>query len=265
MKRFISRITFFTLLLYTSICLGLFFFQERLLFVPTHLAEDHVFKVKGVEEVFIDVPGARLSALHFKNENPKGLVFFLHGNAGSLDNWLTSTTFYERTNFDLFMIDYRGYGKSTGRIESEEQLKNDVRIAWDSVVPQYEGKARIIYGRSLGTALASDLSVSIQPEMTILVSPYHSMSEMAQLYYPWVPGFILRYSLNTAQDIAKINNPIYIFHGDKDQLIPMDHSIRLSKLSKHAYMIKVKGAFHDDIHQFSEYEDTLINILSENF
>jgi len=265
MKRFISRITFFTLIPYASICLGLFFFQERLLFAPVPLAEDHAFKVKGVEEVFIDVLGARISALHFKNENPKGLIFFLHGNSGNLDNWLTSTSFYERSNFDLFMIDYRGYGKSTGRIESEEQLKNDVRIAWDSVAPEYEGKAKIIYGRSLGTALASDLSVEIQPDMTILVSPYYSMSEMAQLYYPWVPGLILRYSMNTSQDLPKINNPIYIFHGDKDQLIPIEHSIRLSKLSKQAHMIRVKGALHDDIHHFREYEENLIYILSRNF
>ena len=68
------------------------------------------------------MPGATLHALHFMQEQPRGLVFFLHGNAGNLQTWTTGIDFYRRVNYDLFILDYRGYGKSTGHIESEQQL-----------------------------------------------------------------------------------------------------------------------------------------------
>jgi uncharacterized protein len=261
MKNFITRFILFAGVLYFGICLALYLFQEQLLFVPMKLSQDHVFSVPGVEEVFIDVPGARISALHYKNENPRGLIFFLHGNAGSLDNWLRSTAFYQKTNFDLFMIDYRGFGKSTGRIKSEEQLIRDVHASWKQVIGEYEDKLKIVYGRSLGTALAAELSLAVRPDMTILVSPYYSMHEMARLYYPWVPGFILRYPLDTAHYLEQIQNPVMIIHGDQDTIIPLEHSQRLTTVSENASLITIPGAMHDDIHNFKKYDATLRQAL----
>ena len=162
--------------------------QERLLFAPEPLPADHRFDSgPDVHERTIDVPGARLSALHLKRPAPRGVVFFLHGNAGNLLNWFVDLDFYRQSNFDLFMIDYRGYGKSTGRIENEAQLHADVRAAWDAVAPAYAGSKRVLLGRSLGSALAARLAVAVQPELTVLVSPYSSMGALAAEHHPWVP------------------------------------------------------------------------------
>ncbi|TXC66715.1 lysophospholipase [Piscinibacter aquaticus] len=95
------------------------------------------------------------------------------------------------------MLDYRGYGKSSGRIESEAQLHADVRAVWRAVAPHYAGKRVVLYGRSLGTALAASLAAELQPDLTMLVSPYTSMEAMARQHYPWVPGALLRYPLRT--------------------------------------------------------------------
>ena len=111
--------------------------QESLLFQPEPLAPGHMFGLPDVREVRIDVDGATLSALHLKLPQPRGVVFFLHGNGGNLATWFTNSDFYRKANYDLFMIDYRGYGKSSGRIEGEAQLRADVRAAWDRVAPQY--------------------------------------------------------------------------------------------------------------------------------
>lgn len=81
-----------------------------------------------------------LAALYFAQEKPRGLLFFLHGNACNLQTWTTGVEFYRRVNYDLFILDYRGYGKSSGRIESEAELHADVRAAWDAVAPGYHGK-----------------------------------------------------------------------------------------------------------------------------
>ncbi len=183
----------------TAVCataLGaVYWHQEALLFQPAPLPKSHSFAIPDTREVSIEVEGATLSALHLRVPNPKGVVFFLHGNGGNLASWFTNPGFYRRVNYDLFMIDYRGYGKSTGRIESEGQLRADVRRAWDWVAPQYAGKANVIYGRSLGSALAGGLAAEIQPALTILVSPYCSMAELARLHYPLIPTALLRYPL----------------------------------------------------------------------
>ena len=140
MQRAIALLTL-ALLLYGLVLALLWWGQERLLFLPTRLAPDHRMALeRDVHERTIDVAGARLHALHLKLPAPRGVVFFLHGNAGNLESWFGDSDFFRRANFDLFMIDYRGYGKSSGRIDSEAQLHADVKTAWDAVAPEYAGK-----------------------------------------------------------------------------------------------------------------------------
>jgi hypothetical protein len=131
------RIAALCCVLYLAALAWLWFKQEKLLFAPTVLAADYrLATAPDIHELAIDVPGARLSALHLKLPNPKGVVFFLHGNGGSLESWFVNPEYYRRANYDLFMVDYRGYGKSTGQIESEAQLRGDVRAVWATVALQ---------------------------------------------------------------------------------------------------------------------------------
>jgi hypothetical protein len=105
------------LALYGGALAWLWIGQEKLLFVPDVLPADQpLAKAPDIHEVSVEVAGARLHALHLRLPDPKGVVFFLHGNAGSLANWFVNPDYYRRVNFDLFMLDYRGFGKSTGRI-----------------------------------------------------------------------------------------------------------------------------------------------------
>ncbi len=241
--------------LYTVVLVAVWGLQERLIFVPEPLPADHVFDFgPDVREVAIDVPGARLSALHLRLPSPTGVVFYLHGNAGNLESWFTNVAVYRRANVDLFMIDYRGYGKSTGTIDNEAQLRADVRAAWDSIAPEYVGRRTIIVGRSLGTALAAGLGAEVSPDMTVLVSPYRSMIAMGKLQFPWVPSMLLRYPLATEDDAARITGPVLVLHGEVDRLIPMEHSEAIVERTPGAQLIRVHGAGHDDIHEFPEYQ-----------
>ena len=115
---------------YCAVLAAVWWGQERLLFMPQVLPEQHAFRVDAdVHERVLEVPGARLHALHLQLPAPRGVVFYLHGNGGSLDSWFVNLEVYRRANFDLFMLDYRGYGKSSGSITSEDQLHADVRAA----------------------------------------------------------------------------------------------------------------------------------------
>ena len=235
--------------------------QESLIFFPVPLAPDHRYSVSGLDEVTIPVEGAVLHARHFRQPSPKGVVFFLHGNGGNADSWITGLDLYRRTNYDLFLLDYRGYGKSTGTIESEEQLHKDVRAAWDSISARYAGKPNVIYGRSLGTGLAARLAVELQPALTVLVSPYFSLQALGDEHYPFIPHAVLRYPLRTDLWLPKIASPVMLVHGSGDTLIPPGHSVRLKSLAQRPELLLVEGAGHNDIHNFPTYFDTLVSRL----
>ena len=238
--------------LYASVLLLLYWKQELLLFAPTRLAPDFQFTVPDVVERKVEVDGATLSALHFRQPNAKGLVFFLHGNGGSLQEWVTATDFYRRTGFDLFMIDYRGYGKSTGRIESEAQLHADVRAAWQFIVPEYAGRKVVIYGRSLGSGLATRLATDVPADLLVLVSPYSSLLDVAHDHYPWVPRAVMRYPMRTDQWLPAVKMPVVMFHGDKDPVIGIGHAERLKALKPAVELVRLPGVAHNDV-QLSEY------------
>jgi uncharacterized protein len=270
-KAFIALTLAIPIFIYLLILVGLYFFQEKLLFPAEKLPSNYQFvNDYSFDEVFIPVHGADnkkgdnaiLHALHFTRPNPKGLVFFLHGNAGSLRTWATGIDFYERVNYDLFIIDYRGYGKSTGKITSQQQLINDVKQAWQVASAPYADKPIVIYGRSLGTGLATILAKEVQPDLLALVSPFSSMVNIAKAQYPFVPTWLLRYPLRTENIIGDVTSKIVFIHGSEDSFIPLSHSKKLQSLSKSTdTLITIEGAAHNDIHQFSDYRDSLENAL----
>jgi alpha-beta hydrolase superfamily lysophospholipase len=237
--------------------------QEAMIFVPTPLELDHQFAFDApFEELTIPVDGAEINALHFRQSNPRGLIFFLHGNGGNLESWASDIDYYQRVNYDLFIFDYRGYGKSTGSIQSETQLHGDVRAAWNTVAALYREKPIVIYGRSLGTALAAKLAVDVKPALLILVSPFTSMVAMGRQEYPFLPEWLLRYPLRTDKLIGDIRTPTVLVHGDEDRLIPIAHTYELMGLANtHAKLLLIEGAGHNDIHRFTSYLDGLTKEL----
>lgn len=250
------------LLLYGLVLALLWWGQEHLLFLPTRLAPDYKLALeRDVHERTIDLGDARLHALHLKLPAPRGVVFFLHGNAGNLESWFTDLQVYRQANFDLFMLDYRGYGKSSGRIESEAQLHADVRAAWDSVAPLYMGKKRVLLGRSLGSGPAAALALQVNPDLTILVSPYTSMRALAGEVYPWVPTLLLRYPLATDEAVARMRTPLLLLHGERDDIIPPHHAQALKRAQPQARLHIVKGAGHNDLQSFDEYTTVLRQTL----
>jgi hypothetical protein len=248
---------------YTAAIGYLWFRQERLLFEPTPLAHDQaLIDDPDVHEQWIDVPGARLSAAHLRLPNPRGVVFFLHGNSGNLRDCLVDLDAFRQVNLDVVMFDYRGYGKSTGCIESEAQLRADVRTVWAQFAAQYEGKRVVISGQSLGTALAAGLAAELcasghGPDLTLLVSPYSSMRALADELYPWVPRQVLRYPLHTAEHAALLKGPLMLIHGDKDELIGIHHSHALRTAAPAAQFLCVEGAGHSDLHKFPSFRNAL--------
>jgi alpha-beta hydrolase superfamily lysophospholipase len=239
--------------------------QEKLIFLPSPLPAEHRFAFgNDVHERWIEVDGARLHALHLRLPRPDGVVFYLHGNAGNLESWFVNADFYRRLNLDLYRLDYRGYGKSTGRITSEAQLHADVLAAWQAMQQQY-GHAlpprRIVTGRSLGSGLATRLALDVRPEQLVLISPYTSMKALAAEHYAWVPGALLRYPLTTDAWIGRVAAPVLLVHGEHDDLIDPVHSRRLQALVPSAKLLLVPGAGHNDLQLFPAYLEGIAGAL----
>lgn len=241
----------------------LYLTQESAVFQGTSLPPDFQFSFEvPFEEITLTVDDAEISALHFRQPNPRGLIFFLHGNAGNLQSWTSDVEYYQRVNYDMFMLDYRGFGKSTGHIESEEQLHNDVRLAWNSIEEFYADKPIVIYGRSLGTAMATKLAVDVNPDLLILVSPFSSVVAMARQQYPYLPERLVRYPMRTDKRIAAVKSPTILVHGTEDRLIPVEHSLTLKELViAPSKLLLIEGAGHGDIHLFKDYLEGLTNEL----
>jgi uncharacterized protein len=262
MKKTLIAVLALPCALYFAAMGWLWFHQEKLLFQPTTLpANFAISPAPDVKEVTVPVPGAQLSVLHLKaasSKGAKGVVFFLHGNGGNIDTWFPDPDFYRSHQMDVVMMDYRGYGKSTGQIESEAQLRADVRAVWQHFAPQYAGKKKMVLGRSLGTALAAGLSVELaqqgQPvDATILISAYESMEKLALAHYPLVPSAVLRYPLRTYESVAALRSPLLLIHGQADSLIKPSHSQVLQKLAPQSRLVLVPKAGHNDLQEFEPY------------
>ncbi|MGM9489315.1 alpha/beta hydrolase [Ideonella sp. YS5] len=248
------------LLLYVMALAWLWWRQERLLFQPDPWPPEKpaALAEPDIHEVWVDVPGARLHAMHLQRPEARGLVFFLHGNGGNLASWFVNADFYRRAGFDLFMLDYRGYGLSSGSITSEAQLMDDVRAAWAAVAPQYAGRPVVVYGRSLGSSLAAHLAVEVRPALTVLVSPYRSMAALAAEQYPWVPLALLRYPLRTDAIIHRIEGPVWLVHGESDTLIAPAHSEALRQAAgARARLLRLRDVGHGDVQDSAAYLQAL--------
>lgn len=264
-KRLMLSAITITLLVYLGIIMLLYGFQEKMIFPATPLPTGFKFKYDlPFKEYQIPVDGAELNALHFQQEKSRGLVFFLHGNAGNLETWTSGVDFYQKNNYDLFIFDYRGYGKSTGKISSEKQLHQDVMAAWKFIQSQYQDKPIAIYGRSLGTGLAIELAQHVDADLLTLVSPFISMEKMAKKSYPFIPSIVLRYPLRSDKKITSIKIPTLFLHGDQDYFIPPSHSEFLyASMKKNKAIHIIEGAGHNNIHQFEQYVKILSKALPD--
>ncbi|RPD49467.1 alpha/beta fold hydrolase [Hymenobacter sediminis] len=254
--------------LYIGVCVLLYFQQERLLFFPTRLAPNYRFRFPGrFEELWMTAAdGTRLNGLLFRADSvhAKGLIFYLHGNGGALDSWGEVAPIYTRLGYDVFLLDYRGYGKSEGRITSQAQLLADVEAAYQQIGAHYPENQTVILGYSLGTGAAAWLASRHNPRLLLLQAPYPSMRAMARQHYPWVPGFVVRYPLHTDKVLPRVAAPIVIFHGDQDEIISYQSALQLKSLLKlQDQFVTLRGAGHNGMTDTPDYLAVIQDVLAK--
>ncbi len=238
--------------------------QEKFIFKPEKLHAGFQFKYDvPFKELFFDIkPGVRINGLHFFREAPKGLILYFHGNTRSIKGWARYAKDFYRYDYDVVMVDYRGFGKSTGK-RSEEDLLSDMQFVYETLMQQYEQEHLIVYGRSIGSGFAAKLASDNNPRYLILDAPYYSFTEIMERYLPILPvRWVIRYRLRTDKWIMHVKCHTYILHGTKDRLIPISNSEKLQALNpRKITLIRIEGGSHNNLPSFPEYHNFIRDIL----
>lgn len=244
---------------------SLYFFQEKLIFLPTTLSQDYEFKFSNpFKELFLESDdGATINAIHFKTTQPKGVILYFHGNSGDLSRWGKITEFFVEKHYDVFVMDYRTYGKSKGEL-SEQALYNDAQMCYDYLLEQYQESEITIYGRSIGTGMATHLASRKQPNRLILETPFYSLEDVAKHRFPVFPiKKLLKYEFPSYKYIQQVNCPIVIFHGTDDTVIPYTSGEKLfySILNIEKSLFTIESGGHNNLIEFDAYLQQIQRIL----
>lgn len=242
----------------------IYFFQDKFIFQPEKLKQDFAFKYDiPFREYFFDIePGVRINGLHFYRETPKGLILYFHGNTRSIKGWAKYARDFYRYDYDVVLVDYRGFGKSTGK-RSEKDMISDMQFVYDDLKGRYTEDHLIVYGRSMGSGFATKIASDNSPRYLILDSPYFNFLRVIERFLPILPvRFVLSYHLRTDKWILKVKCHTYIIHGTKDRLIPIRHSEALQKLNPSMItLIRIRGGRHNNLPTFPEYHNFIRDIL----
>ncbi len=273
----LKRFVIYSVLIILFIMIFLKFIEKGLIFHPD----------KGNDSITPDAYGIEYDDVTFRTEDGLNLhgwfvpgkksspdedlhtLLWFHGNAGNINHRLGNIKMlYERVPVNVFIIDYRQYGRSEGKI-SEKGTYIDAGAALAHLHSRKEiNQEKIIFfGRSLGSAVAVELALKEKCRALILETPFTSILEMGKKLYPFLPvSLLLKTKYDSLSKIRNIKVPILIMHGDKDDLVPFEHGKRLYDIAnepKEFYTIP--GAGHNDTHIVGgdEYFDVIRNFVKK--
>lgn len=186
-KPILASILRMAALLYFLFLVVLFFFQERLIFMPVKLNADYKYDFQApFEEKTIAFENGELNTLLFRVPQSKGVILYFHGNYGNLASWgEVARELSARTGYSTWTIDYPGYGKSTGAIRSEGQLHAMALKLYEAAKVELPNSPVVLYGRSIGTGVATRLASEQPVQALILESPYYGLKSVAGEVAPW--------------------------------------------------------------------------------
>ena len=238
---------------YAVLAAALFFFQPRLLYFPDMPAR----AVEATpEDIGLDFEpltlttrdGEQLDAWFIPAKQSRGVLLFCHGNAGNMSHRLDSIRLFHDLGLSVLIFDYRGYGRSSGR-PTEQGTYLDVDAAWDYLVEKRRilPTQIILFGRSLGAAIAADLASRQDAAAVILESAFTSVPDIAATLYPWLPvRWLSRFRYDTLKKLAAIHRPVLIVHSRDDEIIPFANGERLfAAANDPKQLLKLRGGHND--------------------
>lgn len=243
---------------------GLIYFPSRtILSTPTDVGLEY-------EEVFLTTQdGVRIAAWYVPYNDEAPTLLWFHGNAGNIGDRVDLLKIYhDRWQVNQMFVEYRGYGKSEGKV-SEEGTYDDARAAVRYLFDQKEASPEelILYGRSLGSAVAVQLATETPSAGLILESPFTSIRDMGKVHYPILARlFPLRIHYDSIRKIGKVQVPLLILHGDRDNIVPIQQGRRLFEAAHEPKtFFTIRNAGHNDVLNYADdrYHDIVKDFIQD--
>ncbi len=173
--------------------------------------------------------GERLHGWWVSVPDAKGTVLFFHGNAGNISQRINYLSMFKRLGYNTLLFDYRGYGQSSG-VPSESGTYLDAQAGWRYLteIQNISPERIILFGESLGGAVAAWLAAREKPGLLVLASTFTSVPNLAAQIYPFLPvRWITRFHYNTLESLQSVTCPVFIAHSPEDEIIPFEHGQQL--------------------------------------
>ena len=256
---------------YAVLVLVLFFFQAKLIYFPNTPSRtlgpgpDSIGLTYDSVRIATD-DGVELHGWHVPAQERRGVVLFCHGNAGNISHRLDSIRIFNELKLDVLIFDYRGYGQSTGGI-SETGTYRDGAAVWRHLTEE-RGIASsdiIVFGRSLGAAIAAYVVSENEPAGLILESGFVSVPDLAAELYPWLPArWLTRIRYPNYRYIQQVSSPVLVVHSRDDEIIPFSHGEKLFELARQPKsFLELRGGHNEGfLMSGRRYVDGLDNFLT---
>jgi fermentation-respiration switch protein FrsA (DUF1100 family) len=253
--------------IYISLACVFYFFQHLFFFRPeilsSHFKYQYAFPFEELNFEMED--GGRINAIYFQVPNSRGVIYYLKGNSRSIKGWGKFAKDFVSNGYDFLMMDYRGFGKSRGK-RTQTNLFEDAQYLYKWLEARYPENKIVLYGRSLGSGIATHVASRNHPRLLMLDSPYFSFYHNIKRYLFFMPiQWLMRYDLRTDQYLKTIDCPVHIIHGTRDRLIPFNQSKALKDLYPEKITLHpIEGGHHNDLPQFADFFELLYDILYVN-
>ncbi len=257
-----------TLIVYALIGIGLYFIQDKLLFHPIEVEPNKPYLFNQPHKELM-IPFDEKTSFHLvqftvADSIKKGVVLYFHGNKNNISHYEKYATHFTRNNYEVWMIDYPGFGKSKGNL-TETILYEEALQLYQLARKQYQPNQIIIYGKSIGTGIAAQLASIRDCRHLILETPYYGLENLIN-HYLWMYPLhqLLHFKFPTYQYLAKVTAPLHIFHGTADELIPYHQALNLKKLFKPTdELITIEKGKHNNLFDFDLANQQLNKILQQ--
>ena len=251
------------LIIYVIGGIVLYFLQDLIIFHPKVLPENYSFKFnQSFKEVNIKTGSRNLNIVQFvPKQKAKGIVLYFHGNKNNIERYAQYAPVFTKNNYELWMIDYPGYGKTTGD-RTEQTLYDDGIIFYALATEKSSPENIVIYGKSLGTGVASYVASNKSCKQLILETPYYSMTSMTRHYVPIYPAALMRYTFPINEYLQKLKIPVTIFHGTSDIVVPYKQSLKLKRELPQIDLITLPGGTHNNLYRFPAVIQKIDSLLA---
>jgi uncharacterized protein len=253
-----------TLLVYGSVGIAVYYLQDKVFFHPKPVASHQQYAfAHPFKEVMIPVDDqTSYSLVQFTTASPKGVVLYFHGNQDNVEHYAAHAPAFTKNGYELWMIDYPGFGKSTGTL-TEEILYEQALQVYQVARARFSAEHIIIYGRSLGSGIATQLASIRNCRRLVLETPYYSFTSLADRYLWMYPtSRMIKFKMPTYQFLEKVTAPVTVFHGTDDGIIPIENARKLQPLLKPAdEFVTIEGGSHNNLGTYPQLKKKLDSLL----